>query len=51
MVLNYIDFGGGERKIFRGCVDKLWVGVKSYTLKKLGDITMYSTGESGYDKE
>ena len=41
MVLNYIDFDGEERKIFRDCVDKLWVWVKSETLKKVGGIIVY----------
>ena len=40
MVLDYIDFGGGERTICRDCVGKIWVGGKSETLKKVGDSTV-----------
>ena len=43
--LNYIDFDGAERKIFRNCVDKLQVWGKSEALKKVVDITMYRKEE------
>ena len=46
MVLNYIDFDGEERKIFRDFVDKLWGWVKSEIPKKVGDITVYISDES-----
>ena len=39
-VLNHIDFDGAERKIYHNCVDKLQVGGKSYTFKKVGDINV-----------
>ena len=41
MVLNYIGFDGSECKICRNCVDLLRVGVKSDTLKTVGDRTLY----------
>ena len=45
VILNYIDFDGAERKLFRNCVDKLQVWGKSGALKKVVDITMYRTEE------
>ena len=47
VVLNDIDFDGAERKICCDCVDKLWGKVKSKTLKKVRDITVYRTKELG----
>ena len=51
VVLNYIDFDRGERKICRDCVDKLRVGGKSETLKKVGDSTVYGKDKSEEDEE
>ena len=41
VLLNYIDFDRAERNFCCDCVDKIWVRVKSDTLKKVGDITVY----------
>ena len=46
MVLKDINFDGAERKICRNCVDRIQVQVKSETLKKVGDRTVYGAEES-----
>ena len=51
MLLNYIDFGGAERKICRDCVHEIWGRGKSDTLKKVGYSTLYGTYESQEDEE
>ena len=51
MLLNDIDFDGGERKICRDCVDKLGGENKQETLKKVGDSTVYGTIELEEDEE
>ena len=41
MAMNEIDLDGGERKIFRDCVDKIRGRGKPETLKKVGNSTVY----------
>ena len=50
VILNYIDFDGAEQKIYCDCVDKIRGRVKPETLKKMGDSTVYGTGESEEDE-
>ena len=51
MVLNDIDFDIRERKICWDCVDEIWGQVKSETLQKVGNRTMYGADESEDDDE
>ena len=51
VAMNEIDLDGGERKIFCDCVDGIRGQVKSETLKKVGDSTMYGTDGSEEDEE
>ena len=51
MAMNEINIDGGERKICCDCVDNIQGRGKSETLKKVGDSTVYGTGESEEDKE
>ena len=51
MLLNYINFDGAERKICRGCVDKLWDRSKPETLKKVVVSIVYGLEESEEDGE
>ena len=44
--MNEIDLDGGERKIFRDCVDEIRGRYKSDIPKKVGDRTVYSTYKS-----
>ena len=46
VVLNNIDFDRAERNICLDCVDKLWGGGKSETLKQVGYSTVSKTYES-----
>ena len=50
VILNYIDFDGAEQKIYCDCVDKIRGRVNPETLKKMGDSTVYGTGESEEDE-
>ena len=43
VLLNYINFDGGEWNIFRVFFDNLGRGGKSYQLKKLRDSTVSGT--------
>ena len=43
VLLNYIDFDGVDRKIFRNCVDEIQGRGKSDTPKKVGCSTVYGT--------
>ena len=43
VAMNEINLDGGERKICRDCVDKIWGREKSDTLKKVGNSTVYRT--------
>ena len=44
--MNEIDLDVGEQNICRDCVDKIRDRGKSYTLKKVGDSTVYGTDKS-----
>ena len=48
---EYVVFDRAERKICLDCVEKLWGGGKSETLKKVGYRTMSETDESEEDEE
>ena len=41
MAMHKIDLDGAEQKIFRNCVDALWIGRKLEKLRKVGHRTMY----------
>ena len=43
MILNDINFDGGERDIYRDCVDEIGMGGNSYKLNNVGDSTVSGT--------
>ena len=43
VAMHEIDIDRADRRIFRDCVDKLWMGGKTEKLKKVQHITVYST--------
>ena len=49
VAMHAIDIDGTERKIFRNCVDDIWMGGKSNKLKKVQHSTVYRTDESEED--
>ena len=51
VTMHEINHDRAERKIFRNCVDKLWMGVKPEKLEKVGHSTVYRRDESEEDKE
>ena len=43
--MHEINIEGAELKIFRNCVDELWMGGKPDKLKKVQHSTVYRTDE------
>ena len=51
VAMNEMDLDGGERKIFRYCIDDIQGQDNSEILKKVRDSTVYGTDESEEDEE
>ena len=45
VAMNEINLDGGERNIYRDCVDNIWGRGKPETLKKVGDSIVYGIYE------
>ena len=48
--IHEINLDGAELKIFRDCVDELWMGGKPDKLKKVQHSTVYRTKKSEEDE-